>query len=113
METIHVKLVGMLLSPFVNRVVLALKIKSVDYELVEVNPHEKSGILVEANPVHKKIPILIHGDKPVCESLIIVRYIDEAWNEGPSILLQILMIVRWPFSGQLRSMIMYVCIISH
>ncbi|XP_073295125.1 glutathione S-transferase U17-like [Primulina huaijiensis] len=86
MGTSGVKLVGILPSPFVNRVVLALKIKSVEYELVEVNPHEKSGILVEANPVQKKIPILIHGDKPVCESLIIVRYIDEVWNEGPSIL---------------------------
>ncbi|XP_073146642.1 glutathione S-transferase U17-like [Henckelia pumila] len=86
METSGVKLVGILESPFVNRVVMALKIKSVEYELIEVNPHEKSGILVEANPVHKKIPVLIHGDKPVCESLIIVGYIDEAWKEGPSIL---------------------------
>ncbi|XP_073148274.1 glutathione S-transferase U17-like [Henckelia pumila] len=86
METSGVKLLGALPSPYVNRVVLALKIKSIDYELVEVNPHEKSEILVKANPVHKKIPVLIHGDKSICESLIIVQYADEVWNEGPSIL---------------------------
>ncbi|KAF9590109.1 hypothetical protein IFM89_030857 [Coptis chinensis] len=29
---------------------------------------------------------MIHNDKPICESLIIVQYIDEAFTSGPSIL---------------------------
>jgi len=29
--------------------------------------------------VYKKIPVLIHKGKPICESLIIVQYIDEVW----------------------------------
>ncbi|CAN1774832.1 Probable glutathione S-transferase [Linum perenne] len=31
------------------------------------------------NPVHSKIPVLIHRGKPICESLIIIHYIDEVW----------------------------------
>ncbi|OWM68747.1 hypothetical protein CDL15_Pgr007068 [Punica granatum] len=31
------------------------------------------------NPVHKKIPVLIHDGKPVCELLIAIEYIDEVW----------------------------------
>ncbi|KAF8391043.1 hypothetical protein HHK36_023343 [Tetracentron sinense] len=34
------------------------------------------------NPVHKKIPVLIHNGKPISESLIIVQYIDEIYSLG-------------------------------
>ncbi|KAG6735964.1 hypothetical protein POTOM_061350 [Populus tomentosa] len=32
------------------------------------------------NPVYKKILVLIHEGKPICESLIIIQYIDEFWK---------------------------------
>ncbi|KAH7836121.1 hypothetical protein Vadar_032928 [Vaccinium darrowii] len=38
------------------------------------------------NPVKKQIPVLIHRGKPVCESLIIVQYIDEVWNQKSPLL---------------------------
>ncbi|GMP58661.1 hypothetical protein CsSME_00022249 [Camellia sinensis var. sinensis] len=81
-----VKLIGASPSPFVNRVQIALNLKSIDYEFLEETFGAKSELLLKSNPVHKKIPVLIHNEKPICESLIIIQYIDELWMSGPSIL---------------------------
>ncbi|CAK9172225.1 unnamed protein product [Ilex paraguariensis] len=86
MSTTEVKVLGSTGSPFVMRAVIALNIKSVDYELLEQNLVVKSELLLKSNPIYKKIPVLIHADKPICESLVIVQYIDEVWTCGPSIL---------------------------
>ncbi|XP_021910402.1 glutathione S-transferase U17-like [Carica papaya] len=84
----EVKLLGMEPSPFAMRPRIAFNLKSINYEFVEETMAPKGELLLRSNPVHKKVPVLIHGDKPVCESLIIVEYIDEAWSSSsaPSIL---------------------------
>ncbi|KAM3684406.1 hypothetical protein ACJW30_11G040900 [Castanea mollissima] len=38
------------------------------------------------NPVHKKILVLIHNGKPVCEYLVIVQYIGEDWKDKSPLL---------------------------
>lgn len=80
------KVLGAWPSPFVMRARISLNIKSVDYEFLEEKFGAKTELLLKSNPVHKKIPVLIHGDKPICESLIIVQYIDEVWTSNHSIL---------------------------
>lgn len=82
----EVKLLGTWASPYVMRARIALNIKSVNYDYVEENLREKSQLLIQSNPVHNKVPVLIHGDRPICESLVIVQYIDEVWSSGPAIL---------------------------
>ncbi|CAF1725689.1 unnamed protein product [Brassica oleracea var. botrytis] len=87
-EREEVKLLGTWYSPVVARAKIALRLKSVDYDYFEEDLFgSKSELLLKSNPVHKKVPVLIHNNKPILESLNIVEYIDETWNaSGPSIL---------------------------
>jgi glutathione S-transferase len=87
MASSDVKLIGAWASPFVMRPRIALNLKSVPYEFLQETFGSKSELLLKSNPVHKKIPVLLHADKPVSESNIIVEYIDDTWSSsGPSIL---------------------------
>ena len=82
----EVNVLGVWASPFVMRPLIALNIKNVKYDFLEQDLVSKSELLLKSNPVQKKVPVLIHGDKPICESLNIVEYIDDAWSSAPSIL---------------------------
>ncbi|XP_038982225.1 glutathione S-transferase U18-like [Phoenix dactylifera] len=81
-----VKLLGFWASPFVMRVKIALNLKSEGYESLDEVLGTKSELLLKSNPVYKMIPVLIHEGKPICESMVIVEYVDEVWaGPGPSI----------------------------
>ncbi|TKY56654.1 Glutathione S-transferase [Spatholobus suberectus] len=67
-------------SPFCARVKIALEEKRVNHASSEEDLFGgKSELLLKSNPIHQKVPVLLHNDKPIAESAIIVSYIDEVW----------------------------------
>ncbi|GJM91297.1 hypothetical protein PR202_ga07659 [Eleusine coracana subsp. coracana] len=84
----ELKLLGVDVSPFAIRAHMAVVIKGVSCEYVVEDLSNKSELLLSSNPVYKKVPVLIHNGKPICESLVIVQYVDEIFSgDGvPSIL---------------------------
>ncbi|MED6138609.1 hypothetical protein PIB30_075901 [Stylosanthes scabra] len=82
----EVVLLDLWASMFGMRVRIALAEKGIKYEYIEQDIWNKSDLLLQMNPVQKKVPVLIHKGKPICESLIAVQYIDEVWNDRSPLL---------------------------
>lgn len=79
----EVKVIGSISSLFCTRVEWALKLKGVEYEYIHEDPLNKSPLLFKHNHVHKKVPVVLHGDRTIAESLVILEYLDDTWKESP------------------------------
>lgn len=74
MATSDVKLLRLWASPFTTRVQMALKLKSIEFEFIQENLQNKRKLLLKTNPVHEKVPVFIHGDKPIVVTKVLITF---------------------------------------
>lgn len=76
----NITLYGISISPFVRKVVLALRFKNVDFEVVPVVPRsEDQPAEFKENSPLGKIPLLRVGDQYIADSSVICAWIERAY----------------------------------
>ncbi|KAL4752986.1 hypothetical protein BDW72DRAFT_201946 [Aspergillus terricola var. indicus] len=78
------KLYGSCFCPFVQRVWIALELKGLPYQYIEVDPYKKPQSLLDVNP-RGLVPALRHGEWGSYESSVLLEYIEDL-EAGPPLL---------------------------
>nr|GEZ42419.1 probable glutathione S-transferase [Tanacetum cinerariifolium] len=77
----EVILLNMWASFYGMRVMIVLAEKGIQYEYKEEVLRYKSQFLLDMSPIHMIVSVLIHHGKSICESTIILEYVDDFWND--------------------------------
>lgn len=72
-------LISSLTCPWVQRSVIVLRVKQVDFEVTYINLREKPDWFLEISP-HGKVPVLKVDDEILFESNAIAEYLDETFE---------------------------------
>ncbi|KAJ6171109.1 hypothetical protein N7470_000176 [Penicillium chermesinum] len=70
------QLYGSCFCPFVQRVWIALEMKGISYQYIEIDPYAKPQALLEVNP-RGLVPAVRHGDWGCYESSVIMEYLED------------------------------------
>jgi glutathione S-transferase len=77
-QTHKLELVSFKICPFVQRSVIALNYKGVEYTLTHLNPSEQPDWFKAISPLGK-VPVLLVDGTPLFESAVILEYLDEVY----------------------------------
>lgn len=77
-QTVKPRLISFKLCPFVQRAVIALEFKGVDYDITYIDLADPPAWFLEISPL-QRVPLLLVGDHVIFESTVINEYIDEAY----------------------------------
>ncbi|KAL4958423.1 hypothetical protein BDW69DRAFT_154021 [Aspergillus filifer] len=80
----ELKLYGSCFCPFVQRVWIALELKGIPYQYIEVDPYQKPQSLLDVNP-RGLVPALRHGNWGSYESSVLMEYLEDL-NVDPPLL---------------------------
>ncbi len=72
--------IGAPLSPFVRKVHITMQLKNIEYTIDPVSPFSLPEGYEKINPV-KRIPVLKHDDRYICDSAVICRYLEDLCPE--------------------------------
>jgi glutathione S-transferase len=72
------KIIGSFVSPYVRKVLAAMNLKGLDYEVDPITPFYGNDEFERLSPL-RRIPVLIDGDFSVSDSTVICAYLDEAY----------------------------------
>lgn len=78
-----VTVIGSPVSPYVRKVLAACAIKGVEVELDPISPMYGNDDFERISPL-RRVPVWIEGDLVLCDSSVIVQYIEET-RPGPSL----------------------------
>lgn len=73
-------IIGSHVSPYVRKVIVALAMKGVDFEIDPIVPFFGNDEFSRLSPL-RRIPVLIDGDLVLNDSTVICEYLDEAYPE--------------------------------
>lgn len=86
-EKESLKLLGCWSTHETFKITLALHAKAISHEYIDEDLlGEKSDLLLKMNPVNQTVPVLIHNETPLLDSLVILEYIDDTWTQTPKFL---------------------------
>jgi glutathione S-transferase len=76
------KIIGSFVSPYVRKVLVAMELKGLDYEVDPITPFFGNDEFRRLSPLCR-IPVLIDGDLTVTDSTVIGEYLDEQFPDPP------------------------------
>lgn len=77
-----VRIVGSFLSPYVRKVLVALELKHVPYEVDPIVPFYGNDEFSRLSPL-RRIPVLVDDAVTLCDSTVICEYLDERHPDPP------------------------------
>lgn len=77
-----IRIIGSFVSPYVRKVLAALNLKDLAYEVDPITPFYGNEEFERLSPL-RRIPVLIDGDFHTSDSSVICAYLDEAYEGHP------------------------------